>query len=286
LDILQIKAANSPLAKAQYNMNSMPIIPRFLPITASIFLFVFLCQVAKAALPFSINAAVNGFEGWTEINTSEIDNLNGRRLQPSGTTMDTSGVSWLLFANDRDSSGGHTSSNIYSFGSSLPVGGYVEIDISLGDIDTGGVVGFGLQNISSVNRFETFYIGSDTVDSFKLIDVGGTKNLTGADTSFGSSAWKNGAFQKVRFTLGENDSYTLTFDGEQVSNSGLALAASDISQIRIFNFNAGWGETGRDQFFNNLTVVPEPSSFMLLGLAGIFGLWRFRTRSSTAKIKR
>ena len=159
-------------------------------------------------------------------------------------------------------------------------------DRLLGDIDTGGVVGFGLQNSSSVNRFETFYIGGDPVDSFKLIDAGGTQNITGADTSFGSSAWKNGAFQKVRFTLGENDSYTLIFDGVQVSNSGLTLAASDISQIRIFNFNAGWGETGRDQFFNNLTVVPEPSSYMLLGLAGFVCVWRFVTRFSTAKLNR
>ena len=213
----------------------------------------------------SVNAGNDGFTGWTEANTSGDSGQNGRFTAASGTGMDTSGVSWGLYANS-----GQTAANIYTFSSALPVGGYVEIDISLGDISAGGSVGFSLQNSSSVNRFEAYYIGGDPTDAFKLNDAGGQENITGPSTSFGNSSWSNGQFQTVRFTLGAANSYTLSFDGVDVSNTGLSITASDISQVRIFNFNAG-SDGPANQYFNNLEAVPEPSTYALLAL-GAAGL--------------
>jgi len=210
----------------------------------------------------SVNAGANGFTNWTQVNSSGDGGQNGRFLGATGiAAMDTSGVSWGLYANSSQ-----TAANIYTFPSTLPVGGYVEIDISLGNIDTGGTVGFGLQNSSAVNRFETYYIGGDATNAFKLNSAGGQQNVAGVNTSFASSSYANANYQTVRFTLGTTNTYTLSFDGVDVSNAGLTITASDISQIRIFNFNAGSGGAA-NQFFNNLEAVPEPSTYALLGLA-------------------
>ena len=211
----------------------------------------------------SVNAGANGFSNWTESNTGTAGRFLGGNA-PAG--MNTSGaagsnVSWGLWSLTNA-----TSASIYTFSSTLPVGGYVEIDISLGNINPGGTVGFGLQNSLGVNRFETYYIGSDPSNTFKLNDAGGQENITGVDTSFGSSSYGSGQFQTIRFTQGASNTYTLSFDGQNVSNSGLNITASDINRIRIFNFSPSGGQNN-DQFFNNLDAVPEPSTYALLGLA-------------------
>ena len=212
----------------------------------------------------SVNAGANGFTNWTEANTSTNGDQNGRFLGATGiAAMDTSGVSWGLYANSSQ-----TAANIYTFPSTLPVGGYVEINISLGNIDGGGTVGFGLQNSSAAKRFEAYYIGENASDTFKLNSAGGQQNVAGPTTSFASSSYANGNFQTVRFTLCATNTYTLYFDGVDVSNAGLTITASDISQIRIFNFAAGGGN---NKFFNNVSAVPEPSTYALLAL-GAAGL--------------
>ncbi|MFM8718553.1 MAG: hypothetical protein ACKOFH_03310, partial [Chthoniobacterales bacterium] len=77
----------------------------------------------------SVNAGANGFTGWTALNTTNDASQAGRFLGASTTSMDTSGQSWGQYANS-----GQTSSSVYSFGSILSVGGYAQIDVSLGFI--------------------------------------------------------------------------------------------------------------------------------------------------------
>jgi len=241
--------------------------------TAYLAVFLGLTLISSAmAQSVSVNAT-SGFTGWTEQNTSGNGSLNGRFTAASGTSMDTGGNSWGLYANSSQ-----TAANIYNFGSTLAVGGYVEISVSLGNIASGGTVGFSLQNSGGTNRFESYYIGVNASDTFKLNDAGGQENITGPTTSFASSSWAspNFQFQTIRFTLGASNTYTLSFDGVNVTNTGLTIAASDISRIRIFNFNAGSGGAS-NQYFNSLTVVPEPSTSVLLGLAGA-ALVAFRRR--------
>lgn len=215
---------------------------------------------AIAASPFSVNADADGYTGWTESLTSGTGSENGTFIGASGTGMDVNSNSWGLYANT-----GQTSSRTYDFGSALSIGDSVSISVSLGSIATGGTVGFGLQNSSSTNRFETYYIGGDATDAWKLNDSGGQENITGPSTSFGNSSYSSGNFLTFKFTQLASDAFSLEVNGASVTNASLSLAASDIEQIRIFNFDAG---SGNDQFFNSLAVVPEPSTYALL--AGIF----------------
>jgi hypothetical protein len=221
----------------------------------------------------SVNAGTNGTTGWSFSNTSGNGSQNGAFTAAAGTTA--MGTSWGLYANS-----GQTASQTYSFASALntalgvstlPVGGTVKIDLSLG-FNNGGTVGIALQNSSGVNRFETYYIGNDSTDAFKLNDAGGQENITGPNTSFAASSWtaNPAQFQTILFTQLAGNQYSLSFDGVAVTNSGLALAASDISQIRFFNFNAGGGGDF-NQYANNLVVVPEPgtTAFGVMGLVAV-----------------
>jgi hypothetical protein len=221
----------------------------------------------------SVNAGTNGTTGWSFSNTSGTGSQNGAFTGAAGTTA--MGTSWGLYANS-----GQTASQTYSFASALntalgvstlPVDGTVKIDLSLG-FNNGGTVGIALQNASGVNRFETYYIGNDSTDAFKLNDAGGQENITGPNTSFSASSWtaNPAQFQTILFTQLAGNQYSLAFDGVAVTNSGLALAASDISQIRFFNFNAGSGD-GNNQYANNLVVVPEPgmTAFGVMGLVAV-----------------
>jgi hypothetical protein len=66
------------------------------------------------------------------------------------------------------------------------------------------------------------------------------------------------------FTLTGANTYTFKVDflddgvGNPETFTG-TLAAGDIGQVRLFNFNAGFNN---DQFYNNISIVPEPSTYL------------------------
>lgn len=200
----------------------------------------------------------------------------------TGPVTGLSGTWWGLY-----SRAGQIAEQTYSFASAmqaatgtnvLPVGGTIQIDVSLGFIDAGGVVGISLQNAAGTNRFETFFRGG--TNTFALNDAGGEESVTGPNTSFNASSWTSepANFQTIRFTQLAGNTYNLSFNGTNVTNSGLTVSASDISQVRFFNLNAG-ALSNNDQFANNLVVVPEPPAVLAVvgGLAGV-AVYGFRRR--------
>jgi len=217
--------------------------------------------------------------GWT-LNPSTNGANNGTF---TGAVAGLSGTWWGLYSRS-----GQTASQTYSFASAmqaasgtnvLPIGGTIQIDVSIGWLDSGAVVGISLQNAAGTNRFETFYRGNGGTDAYILNDLGGEEFVTGPNTSFNSSSWKGtpANFQTIMFTQLAANAYALSFDGSNVTNSGLTVAASDISQVRFFNFNAG-SLQNNDQFANNLVVVPEPESLLVVAAGGFAAAARWLTR--------
>lgn len=223
-----------------------------------------LLATTLSAIPVDVDAGNDGWTGWSRdpgVNTTD----NGTFLGTSNTIDTGAGnQAWGLYAKNSQ-----TSSATYAFGGTLAVGDTVSIDVSIGWINSGGTVGFGLQNSSNTNRFEAYYIGGDTSDSWKINDADGPDNILGPVTTFAESTWQNGNLNSLTFlyTQKAGNSFDLSVNGTPIINSNRNLNASDISQIRLFNFNAGDG-SNHDQFFNNLEVVPEPG-MSLLFLSGL-----------------
>lgn len=215
----------------------------------------------------AIDAGNDGWTGWTEVLTSTNPSENGTFLgtAANGSDITTSGsfgdVSWSLYANS-----GQIASRYYDLDSALAVGQTLGLNIDNPSIASGGVVGVSLQNSSGTNRFEFYYVGGDSVNSYKINDSSGQDNVT-PNVPFTSSGLS------VAFTLLAGDTYSFSIDGNDITNSGLGLNASDISRVRIFNYNAGGSQ---DAHFNSLTVVPEPASAALGLLGGALLLRRRR----------
>jgi hypothetical protein len=209
--------------------------------------------------PFSTNADA-GWAGWTaaHIGASAGDFIS-TAVGPAETGSQiatASNNSWGLWAN-----GGATAARIYDFGGTLAVGQIVTIRMDNGWLDTGGTVGFGLQNGSGTNRFEFYFVGGTS--GYQINDAGGPELVSPLLT------YTNTGVSTLSFTQLGLNTYSFSVNGVPISNTGLTIGSSDISRIRLFSFNAGTGGN-YDAYFNNLSVIPEPSTYA--ALAGVLGL--------------
>lgn len=182
-----------------------------------------------------------------------------------GDINTTGDNAWGLYANS-----GQTASAVRTFNSALSVGQTFTLRMDNGWIEGGGTVGFGLQNASSDNRFEFFFIGG--ASKYQRNDNGGVQNTTLDFTDGGLT---------IVFTLTGADAYSATVtayydDNTSASDtfSGTLLNSGAIDRLRLFNYNAGSGSQ-RDAFFNSI-AVPEPALVSLLAISGM--LLRRRAR--------
>jgi hypothetical protein len=227
-----------------------------------------------------------GFGAWSLTGGSSAGSYMGDSSQngtPTSGDINTAGRSWAEYA-----FGGQTASAVRPFTSggpnsdiTLAVGQGISLAFDNGFIQDGGTVGFGLQNSSGTNRFEFYYIGNDSTDSYK-ININGTQfNL---DPQIGFTT--NG-FSEITFMQGASNSWSLTVTENSPSGTTTYssadfadLAASDISQIRLFDFNSGdsGGGQGFNAMFNSLAVVPEPAGWILFLVPAVLGTLLLRRR--------
>lgn len=209
-----------------------------------------------------------GFGAW-DVTPNTNGGSNGNFEGSSTGTPGIGSDAWGFYANS-----GATSDAIRPFTaggynglSTLAANETFSLKIDINSINTGGpVVGFGLQNSSGTNRFEMYFKGGA---SNWNVNIGGTEYATSipydsdgfsiAFTQLSSNSWSLSATR-----LDTNTTFTVTSGATQV------LAASDISRVRLFNFNAGGGGAF-DQYFNDLAIVPEPTTGLLMGAATAFG---------------
>ena len=144
-------------------------------------------------------------------------------------------------------------------GGSLSVDQTFRIDLDNGWIGTGTSVGWGLQNSSSQNLFEVWFTGGDSFYTYN----------DSAGTHASSVGWTDDGLT-LRFTLTGSTNYsfsiiqgiaTNTYNGYLISQGN-----QGIQQFHIWNGGAGGGQN-YDAYINTMSVVPEPGTMALLGLA-------------------
>lgn len=219
-------------------------------------------QIAICVVGLTVPAFAASLQSVDASSGFGVFNTSGGSGASSGTFTGASDIgnpSWGFYASNNE-----TSQALYDFaGGALTVGQTVSFQIDNGNIQPGGTVGFGLQNIGSgQNRFETYFSGGQS--NYSRLDSAGVSSTGVGFTSSGLT---------FAFTLTGADTYSI--DITPIGSSTTTLtgtlggnAGSGVDRLRFFNFNAGPGG-GSDAFLNNIEIVPEPSSLALFGLAGI-----------------
>ena len=157
-----------------------------------------------------------------------------------------------------------TTDAIRPFSSVLAPGETFSIDMGFTAF-TGGAVGINLRS------------GTDDVITLFTNGTGDwLLNDGGSDFSAGAAATANTPYT-FSFTYNGGNSYSFTLTG---SPGGTNFTSSDpllgsIDNIRFFNFNQG---PGGNFGFDNLAVVPEPSTLSLLAGPALLGAWFFARR--------
>ena len=219
-----------------------------------------------------------GFGGWVLTGGTSssffVGGSSGNGVTPPSGDIDTAGVSWGMFA-----SNGDTASAVRPFtgpnnGRQLAIGQSISLAMDNGVVQAGGTVGFSLNDGLGNPRFQFYYLGGDSVDSYKI-------NINGSVFNLGLPFTDNG-FSNIKFTLGASNAWTLAIVENGVagtmtysSASFSSLAASNIAQIQLFDINGG-SAVNNYIYFNSLSIdaVPEPSVMSLLGSTILSG-WLF-----------
>jgi len=224
----------------------------------------------------------SGFGAWVLTSGTNsgffMDTSSGNGAMPPSGNIDTAGKSWGMSASNGDTASAVRPFTGPSGARQLAVGQSISLAMDNGVIQTGGMVGFALNDGLGSPRFEFYYLGGDSVDSYKI-------NINGTQFNLNLPFTANG-FSNITFTLGASNAWSLSITENGVagtmnytSASFSALAASNIAQINLFDVNAG-SATNNFAFFNSLFInaVPEPSVTSLLAVATIFGGWLFIRR--------
>jgi Bacterial Ig domain len=191
----------------------------------------------------------SGFGSWTLTTTSGNVNDNGHFIGSSTGNgngdgnadgdINVSGAAFGLYANS-----GNTAGAIRPFGA-LQVGQTISLRMDNGFISTSSTVGFGLRDASNVNRLEFYFTGGNSF--YRVSDSAGVNNTTLGFSDEGMN---------VSFTLTGANTYSLTVSqlvGGSQTITGTLSAGGPITNLRLFNFNAGSGSAS-DAFFNSLAI--------------------------------
>ena len=167
-------------------------------------------------------------------------------------------------------------------------GGYIDAFFKLGGgLNVGESVSFDfVYSWGGGTRGIEFISGTDTVsfthsgsDALNFVNLAGTA----------SAIYDNGFNSPFRITASATGANQLTIETTNLQNSAfkdtqiVTMAVSGLNEIKFYTggLGAGIAPADIDNFglmMNNLSVIPEPSSSLLmgLGLAGLFALRRVR----------
>jgi hypothetical protein len=192
----------------------------------------------------------------------------------SGGIGGSSVNSWQAYSyqNDGEALGGSVNAVIYFSGGALSVGQTVSLNFVMRALDPAanghpaGEVGVSL--LSGGGDAITFYIYGGGPGNYFYSDAGSTAANAGPLTYQYQNAFN------LAFTVTGANTYSAVAGSDQWSGT----FDGSLTGIDVFNDAGG---NGSDVGWNNLTVVPEPSTFALLGLCGgsLIGFRRLWRRS-------
>jgi hypothetical protein len=209
----------------------------------------------------------SGFGAWTFVSQNFIGSSTGNGNSPSGG-IDSGGVSFGLFSNTGAPGFAQAFRN---FSSGLAIGETFMMDFDNGFVGSGGFVGFSLRNANGNLLFQYLFVGGG--NSY-TIDAGQIQSTAHGFTADG---------MRTAFTLtGANSfSFSIQFNDNQtteVFTGTLANPGGTITNLRLFSTNENQPSAGSDVFYNNMAIVPEPSSLALMAGPAILGGWFFVRR--------
>ncbi|WP_191963368.1 YDG domain-containing protein [Flavobacterium luteum] len=182
---------------------------------------------------------------------------------PSLPNINTSSRAWGMYSNTSN-----TASAVRAITNTLYIGQSISFSLDSGSIKNGGTVGMGLQNASSENLMELYFVGGQS--NYTLNDGTNTNTDTGVPFTRGGI--------EVVITLVSSSSYNITIirknDGSSYSFTSRSLKiptnARVVSRIRFFSFNSGnnldgGADVDYNTFVNNLSlsnpnITTQPSA--------------------------
>ena len=212
----------------------------------------------------------SGFLAWSTLNQHFIGSstLNG----PGGSSpgIDTGGESFGLFSNSGAQSFAQA---VRPFSSSLQIGESFIMSFDNGTVGSNGSVGFALRNAANNSLFQFYFLGG--TNSY-TIDAGGVTQQTahGFTAAGMNTIFTLTGANTFSFSIQFNDNTTVEHFTGTLTNPGGA-----ITNVRLFAINPeDMNGSQSDVYYNNLQIVPEPSSFALMAGPAIVGAWFFVRR--------
>jgi hypothetical protein len=177
-------------------------------------------------------------------------------LNGDGTGAGAGTTAWAMYANSGDQAfAAHT-----FVGGALAIGQTVGLNFDNGYVDDTKSTGIQIRNGTSV-LFALYFKGGQSF--YQYLDAGGTDINTTKGFSDDGAAFS--------FTLNSATTYSATYGSASWSGT---IANSPVDGIQVYNNSAGSG-SAPNVYFNDLTVIPEPTA-AALGLLGSVLLLRRR----------
>lgn len=234
---------------------------------------------AFAALPGTDNAAdsaysggwLNGTNGGTAgtFNPWDLTNNNnggtnfagyflGDSTAGSGN-INTGGVSFGVYANPSTA----FADALRSFGSTLSVGQTFSLDIAV--------------NFRNGNKGFSLFDGATEIFNLNIGGDDYTINGSSIGATYSSTAIFNVSLTQTSLTSG---AYSVLYNATTYNGSFTGLA----SGFKLYNSGTNGGGDGAadNLYFNNLSIVPEPSSLALIAGPALLGAWFLVRRRRSA----
>jgi hypothetical protein len=208
--------------------------------------------------PDGVDQSANPVDVWTVVLTPGAAGNNGEGTyygsQPS------LGNAWQEYSyqNTAPGNGGSVDANTTFAGGALAIGQTVSINFNMRALDPGTQAGLSLLN-GSGNAI-TFAIIGGGPNNYYYTDAGST----GANAGPLGYQYQNAIH--IAFTVTGAGTYSATASNGNGTDNWSGTFSGSLLGMDVFNHAGG---NGSDVGFNNLTVVPEPSTWAMLAAGGV-----------------